>query len=174
MAELKKEFKIGDLLVDISNITIKEEGIIKDSIAKFIVKVESKWNEDIEDSYISINIDNNEKSVNSESFGLNPWEIKEIPIYLETADLIPGNYKGEAVIYYESKTTSREFEFVIRDSLFKDLFGKNILIILLISVLILFIVINSIQFFRKYRISKVNEVKWEPKEREAKSRKAEH
>jgi len=160
--ELEKEFRIGELLIAINNIFIKEGGIMKNSIAKFVVEVESKWNEPIEDAYIILEAGNSTKTMGtkSETFDIGAWQINQISLYWDATGYTPGAYTGKVIVYYELKTTSSSFEFnIVETSFFKKILTINTLVVVLVALVVLLILINISQFIKKHKAEKIKRVR---------------
>ncbi|MFH0956899.1 MAG: hypothetical protein V1813_03480 [Candidatus Aenigmatarchaeota archaeon] len=102
---LSSGFKIGDVLVKIINVTYPEE-IFPDGIARLDVLVDSYWNDRIEGSYMTLEMEKDGDfagSGRSESFDLEPWEERLVPIYWDTRGLSEGEYDAVLAVHYAGK-----------------------------------------------------------------------
>lgn len=99
-------FKIGDILVRVVNITYPED-IFPDQIVKLEVLADSYWNDRIEGSYVTLDVKKDGMQAGesrSESFDLEPWESRTVPLYWDTAGLSEGSYVAEISVHYSGKT----------------------------------------------------------------------
>jgi len=143
------QFKIGDLLVKITNITYPEE-IRPDRIHKLEVEVDSYWNMEIKDIYIQLSL-SDDKSVlsssKSETFDLDAWGRKTIPVFLDTTGIKEGEYDLTATVYYEGRTTEESVKIEIKEPSY-----LYILIIILVAIIV--VVMLALFLLRKRKEKK--------------------
>lgn len=97
----EKKFNIGSLHVAINNhTTILEQGTIN----KFDIDVESRWNNELNDVYAEITID--EETVKTPNFKLTPWQKKKVTAYYDTSGMLLGDYDVEINLFYEDELTN--------------------------------------------------------------------
>ena len=143
--ELRDDFRIGDLYIDILNVTI--ENIKKNTIGKFIIDVQSMWNSEIEDVYATVEIIYNDKkidSVNSESLDIDAWNKETLAAYWDSRDAEIGDYKARVIVNYEGKTSEKTIDFKIIELNIFDKLKSNVAYIIIIIVLLLLILLNII------------------------------
>jgi hypothetical protein len=102
---LSSGFKIGDVLVKIINVTYPGD-IFPDGIARLDVLVDSYWNDRIEGSYMTLEVTKDgdfSGSARSESFDLEPWKERLVPIYWDTRGLSEGEYDAVLAVHYAGK-----------------------------------------------------------------------
>ena len=131
-AEHEKEFKIGSIKIEI--IDFKKEFNV-DSIEKFYLEIENKWNKKIENVYAEIEIFSKEKKVMSfktPNFDINGLERKIIETYVNTEGIKPGIYQMEINLYYANYTSRASSEVIFREEI-----NKTLVIIIVIIILII-------------------------------------
>jgi len=133
-------FKVGDILVNILDI-IAEKATIG-SRAKVDVFIESKWNEPIKNVYGEVKL--GEQTVKTTSDTIESWGTTTLRAYLETENLDVGEYSGEVTVFYEDKTTSREFVLIIKEPTnVYSLIISAVVITIIIFVAIIFLIIKK-------------------------------
>jgi hypothetical protein len=108
IAESKGNFRIGDLIIEITNYTNK---IIRGGIKPFLIEIESGWNDKIDGAYAEIFL-NNETKLNLLSFktspiDLEPWAQKSIMGYFDTDQLSLGKYVAKITVNYHGKNVEK-------------------------------------------------------------------
>jgi hypothetical protein len=107
---LNSEFKIGDILVNIINVTHPDD-IYPDTIVRLDVFVDSFWNDGIQGSYITLDVSRDGLQAGaqrrSESFDLAPWETRAVPLYWDTTGLDEGSYDGVISVHYAGRQETR-------------------------------------------------------------------
>lgn len=131
----EKDFKIGNLNIGIMNFTKKLE---TDSVNKFNILVESKWNNKIEDVNGVLKFKG--KSFKTTSEGLEPWKTQSLEGYAELDEIEPGTYDAVVKVNYLSQTTQMNGEINIKEN--KSIGTTTIMISALVLVLILLVTIN--------------------------------
>ena len=105
----EKEFKIGDLWIDVREIFVRNFRL--GEIAKFNILVESVWNELIQDVYAQLIMktkdDDIVADIKSPSFDIKPNERTTTFAYWDTEDIGEGVYYGKVILHYEGKTTEK-------------------------------------------------------------------
>ena len=158
--EIKKEFNVGESLVEISDLYVRDFSL--GEIAKFNALVENKWGNEIKDSFLNILVYNNKGEImadfKSPTYDLNPLSKTEMVAYWDTGGVKQGTYDGKLMLKYGEKSTDRNIQLKISDSsieisgitgkvLVKGSSGKlNINNFLVIAVVVL-ILVNVIWFF---------------------------
>lgn len=104
----EKEFRLGDLVVTIINVTADDTTI--GTIAKVKVKIQSFWNSNIDKAYTSLEV-KDEKGItltrsDSPSVTLTPWDAREMLLYFDTEGMQPGKYSLITTLYYADKSAS--------------------------------------------------------------------
>jgi hypothetical protein len=112
-------FRLGDIYIDIKNITVPEE-INPDKVVKFVIISESFWNMRIEDVYIELEVSRDSamtRSSRSESFDMDPWEEKSVTVYLDTSGMEEGDYDAVFTAHYSGKYTEESIKVEIKEPL---------------------------------------------------------
>ncbi len=153
-------FTIGELTVKILNYT-KE--LTSESIEKFIIIVESSWNDPL-DIFAHINLmqGENKVSVKTTTEKLKPWATQELTAYVDTkglaigiADLtIQANYQGQSTklndkINIVGESSAEPVETIEKESETEKASNTNILTILLIVAVIILTSVNVYLAIRK-------------------------
>jgi hypothetical protein len=139
-------FNVGDILIKILNVTY--DRIEPDTISKLNVIIESYWNDRIEDVYISLLVQKDGVTAaegTSESFGINPWKVKTVPVYLDTHGLEDGIYQLNVTVHYSGKETEKTIEVEIR--------SQSWLLYILIIIIIAAIIAAAIALYW-YKVKK--------------------
>ncbi|MCD4666749.1 hypothetical protein K8R47_02990 [archaeon] len=165
IAVIEKNFNVGQLRIDVESITVNNYQL--GGIAKFLILVNSKWNEVINDVYVQmiINDDQGKEIANfkTASDNVDPLSKKELIAYWDTEGIKEGKYNGKIFLHYEGITTEKEIETDIRlDSLTTNILGTTGRVIssgvgttntntLLIILVVVLVVINAgwFLYFRK-------------------------
>jgi len=111
-AEAKKEFKIGDIFLDITNIT-KPGRIETGDIVRLLMLIDSYWNEEMKDVYVSLEAfseGNRVSSSNSENFDIGAWGQKQISMFWDTGELEEGDYQLMFRAFYANTTTEKTIQ----------------------------------------------------------------
>lgn len=132
----EKTFRIGSLLVDITNWT-KE--FYTEQINRFIVEVESNWNNLIEKVYANVLLyDAENKSILAEfkttPESLDRWNRKNLTGHLEAYDIKPGIYKTNITVFYETTSTTKIVDIIGRKKI-------NITLIIIIAAAIALVIL---------------------------------
>lgn len=136
-------FRVGEFLVDIVDYDYRFE---QGKINPFTIKIANKWNTKIEEVYATVSITDVGKLVGdfkTVSVETNPWEIKNITGYFDTAALEPKRYTAKIVINYDGATTSKLVAIYIDPpvtKVYRNYIIIGILIVLLIISLFVYLV----------------------------------
>ncbi len=136
-----KAFKIGDMLIKIVNVTYPEE-IHPDDIVKFEVEVDSYWNSEINDVYLTLGYVNEGTvitSSTSETFDMESWGNKKVSIFWDTNNLDIGEYNIIITAYYSDRSTEKSINVEIRESVIFLLDLTIIAILIAVMVAVLYI-----------------------------------
>lgn len=110
--DTEASFNVGDVLIEI--IDLETNKFKPGDIARFIVTIESKWNEKIYDAYAGIEIydinGNLKGQAESKEINIEPWSQKELEIFWDSTSIIPGNYDVKVKLYYEGKSSEKSFD----------------------------------------------------------------
>lgn len=145
---LGSEFKIGDILVKIINVTYPP-GIFPDGITRLDVIVDSYWNDRIDGSYMTLEVAKDgifAGSTRSESFDLEPWEERIVPIYWDTRGLSEGSYDAVLSVHYAGKEERSVLALEI-----KPILDPYLLLFLLIAIAVAIAIVVAYAFYRKRR-----------------------
>jgi hypothetical protein len=123
---LRKSFYVGNLLVDIQSLSVKDFKL--GNIAKFDIKVASKWNQPLNDVYGELFIlDKTGSPIASFKTGtttLGSYATDVISAFWDTQGVASGEYGLRFVLHYADKQSERLFRTVIGlDSIVVDMGG---------------------------------------------------
>ncbi len=145
-AVTNKVFRIGEVSIEITNVSYPEV-IEPDKIVKLDVSVQSMWNERIDGAYIELQSFRDGaatgRTSRSESFDMNRWESKDIPIYWDTDGFAEGEYDLKFLVHYNGKESGKSVKVEIRRA-------QNLLLIIVILA-ILIAVAAALYLLRKKR-----------------------
>ena len=105
--KIKKQFRVGEFLVDIIDYDYLFE---QNKINKFNIEIQNKWNTKINRVSANVVITDEGKVVSSfktVSVSANPWETKNITGYFDTNGLKAKRYIASIVVSYDGKTSSK-------------------------------------------------------------------
>ncbi|MBR9692166.1 hypothetical protein GOV06_05275 [Candidatus Woesearchaeota archaeon] len=131
--EIRTSFNVGDVLIEI--VALKTNEFSPGEIAKFILDVESKWNEKITDIYAVIEIYENGRvigSAESKKIDISAWGKEQIEIFWDSTGIGFGEYKVKTILHYKDKTSEKSFDIEVKKK-------GNLWIIVLIGAVILLI-----------------------------------
>ncbi len=135
-------FRIGSLFVNITNYTKKVE---QGKISNFMVDVQSKWNDDLENVYATVNVTKDGNSTDffkTPSISLKAWQEAELSGFLNSEQMKPGIYDANISLFYNKKITSKIGEVEIIGTfnyLFVIIPGAVILLAVIIVIVVLMI-----------------------------------
>jgi hypothetical protein len=126
VARDEKNFYVGNLFIDVKDITVK--GFRLGGVAKFNIMVESKWNERIEGVYGEMIITDLEgdviANVKSASVDVEAFQEQVLLAYWDTEGVEKGVYDASLVLHYAGKTTERKLKTYIElESLTTEIIG---------------------------------------------------
>ncbi len=103
-AEIDSGFRLGELLVNISNYTTEFQ---RSLINKFDVDVESFWNDPLENVYVAGTILEYNITFKTPSVTLNGFQRQTLTGYLDTTSISieANNFKANLTVYYAGKST---------------------------------------------------------------------
>jgi hypothetical protein len=139
-ANISKAFRLGKLFVNISDYTKEFE---KNKINRFVIDIESFWNDQIEDVYADVDIIGIEESFKTPSTNLDPWMKTTLNGFMDTSQIDKNEFQANITLYYHGFTTSK-----IVDLKFID--DANYIIYIII-VFLVFIVFFILYLKRKYK-----------------------
>lgn len=142
----EKTFKIGDILIEILNISVKE--VQKDTIAKIPIEIESKWSEPIMNVYGIVHVSRERlgiADVTTASVNVQPWSRATLEAYWSTTDLDEGIYDALVTVYYSNKTAESNTHIKIVS---KEVFAFNSEFLFII-VLVVLVFLLAIAYYKK-------------------------
>ncbi len=155
--EVERTFLIGDILVEIENVNLNTSN----NVGKITLDVASKWNEIINDASVQIDIksgNNVVKTINSETFNLDPWEIKPLELFFEKNNLQIGVYTADINVNYVGKTTTKTVEFYLtQDAVIEKpatVFSTTNFLLAVIIILLVFFVSISFMYLKELKQKK--------------------
>ncbi len=100
---INRSFRIGSLDVQIVNFTTR---LSKGGIQKFLVDINSRWNNRIDEIYAEVNVSNLSSSIvfRTPSLDLAPWSSQTLVGFLDT-EFMEGEYKTEIELSYQGSNT---------------------------------------------------------------------
>ena len=141
---VNESFRIGSLFVNITNFTTN---LPNKGIQKFLVGIESKWNNRIGRIFADVNLSNSTQEIfiRTPPIDLDPWEQNTLTAFIDT-DQLEGEYHIDIVAYYLDKTTVASGTLVVRKfnrALLISVIAFAVALILLIIILVWFIHANK-------------------------------
>jgi hypothetical protein len=135
-----KNFKLGRLFVDVSNHTKEFE---KDKINRFVIEVESLWNDPISSLYADVDIIGHDESFRTPTVSLAPWRKNSLTGFFDTSEIEDDKFYANITLYYDGSSNSRVVELkFVRDAnyQFYILLGISVLVgIVLLVLLVVYI-----------------------------------
>lgn len=145
----EKEFRIGDMLIEITGIGITN--VTKDTVAKVPIHIKSKWGEPIRNVYGVLVMRDKDGTKLSEtatpSMVVDSWASPVLQTYWDTSGLEAGIYDAMATVYYADKSAELKSQIEIIEP---KLFTANIELIFTLMLIIL-IFILGLAYYRKKR-----------------------
>ena len=109
---LEKEFEVGDLLLDLVQIFVKDFTL--GGVAKFNMVVKNKWSEPITNAYAEMRIydkDLNElDDLKSSTYDIPPGLQTTMVYYWDTKNILEGLYNANVILYYAGKKTQQDLK----------------------------------------------------------------
>ena len=168
--EFEKQFSIGEQTLLISDIFVNDFRL--GGIAKFIILIENKWNQELKDVYANLIVYNQQNqelgNIKSASENIAPNSEKELVAYWDTVGIEEGEYNGKLMIKYNQKSADKNLVLKISESSLEVLGvgyaispeggGGFSLTTILIIVVVLLLLVNLSWFllFRKLKKRKNN------------------
>ena len=153
IARAESEFKIGELIIYITNYT---KQIVIEKVKAFDIEIESRWNDNIDGAYAEVFIFNETESFadfKTSSTGLTPWESKIITGYFDTGNFTKGFYNANITLIYYGKEIGKSSSELVEIEFIEE---KDDNMIILISLIAGGVLIFGIVFLliRKYLFKK--------------------
>jgi len=102
------DFKVGEMHVSILEY---DKSVSSGDINKFKLKIRSDWGDQINDAYAILDVTTEvAHQFKSSNFNLEPWQEKEIIVYVDAQMLEKGEYPSKIGIMYEGVYDGEEFE----------------------------------------------------------------
>lgn len=164
--ELRKEFNVGESLVDIEDVYVNDFHL--GDIAKFNALINNKWSSEIKDTFLNILVFNSESKIladfKSPTYNLAPLSKSEMVAYWDTAGVHQGSYDGKLVLRYGDKSVDKNIQLKISESkieisgltgrvLVRSEGDSDISSLLVMGVVVL-VLINIVWFFIVRRLMK--------------------
>ena len=134
--EMNQTFKIGEFLVEIIDYDYQFE---KDKINEFNIKIQNKWNTQIDRIFATVSITDNGKFMNNfktVSIDTAPWEIKNLTSYFDATGLEAKRYTANIVLNYGEEVSSKLVAIYINESP-KEKYIKYIVIAVTVFLIII-------------------------------------
>lgn len=106
----EKEFKVGDLVVEI--LGIRAEDIRENSIGKISIDIDSLWNEDIENVYAEVDV--NGEKMTSGPIVLGAWSNATLNVFWDTGGVSAGEYDADVTVHYAGKTATKKIILTVK------------------------------------------------------------
>jgi len=138
--QIETGFNIGDILIEI--IKLETNDFNPGEIAKFTLEIQSNWNEKINNVYAVLEIYDGENllgTAESKETDIQAWSKESLDIFWDSTGITPGDYKVKATLYYEGKTSEKDFDIEIKKKSYTWIVMLSIAIIILIAYLLWFI-----------------------------------
>lgn len=148
-AAAEQEFRIGELFVDIINLP---ESIIANKINEINIEIENTWSNTISNIYADIIVKKDGNTIAASktlSENVNAREKKTIKGYVDTSNLVAGEYDLEVLLHYEGKTTSKTSKLKIIVEEIEEKESK--LLVPLIIMVVLLAIVSAYLLLRKKR-----------------------
>lgn len=97
-------FRIGRLYVGIGNITSDFE---KGKINRFIIPVESFWNDDIEGLHANVSFPGYDESFLTPTIKIEPWEKTQLTGFFDASKIDKDEFQANITLYYEGGFTNK-------------------------------------------------------------------
>ncbi|MBD3263196.1 hypothetical protein GF374_02345 [Candidatus Woesearchaeota archaeon] len=149
------EFRIGDILLEITNINVTE--LPKNAIVKVPFTVKSKWGNNIPNVYGEVKLQKNDEilaETTTASVIMDSWSEKTINAYLDTTDLDTGDYTLSVTVFYEGKTAEKSRAVKVVSKSFLEYDNETIIAMLLVAI----IIILGLAYYKKKKKLRKN---WE-------------
>jgi hypothetical protein len=166
---LEANFEVGELLLDLQQISVKNFHL--GEIAKFDMIVQNKWSEMISDAYAELRVFDSSMNeigdMKSAAYSIPSGMQTTMNLYWDTKDIVEGLYKANVVLNYAEKKTQQDLQLDVKPNSIDVIglgyvissattsSGNKGLIIIIVSLVILIILINVSWFlFLRKRFKK--------------------
>jgi hypothetical protein len=133
----KDKFRLGELYIDVIDATRK---VNRDSLNKFDVTIESKWNDEIDNVHAEIIVLGYDRRIETPSVDIKGFGIANLSGYVDTTGIIENSFNIAVKVFYGNMTTDKFVKVTFYDSvdyvLLLGIIGGVIFIIVLIVLLI--------------------------------------
>ncbi len=130
-AEATAVFRLGELMVEIYNWTKIFE---RDKINRFEIRVESLWNDPIENLHAEVEVLDYNIKFSTPSISLKPWEKTVLTGFFDASDIKERKFKADVTLFYEGQTTSKVVDLEFRRE-------SNIVLYVVLSGLVLIVIV---------------------------------
>ncbi len=157
IARAESEFKIGELVIYITNYT---KQIVIGDIKSFDIEIESRWNDNIDGAYAEVFIFNKSKSSSgstsevlisfkTSSTKLTPWGRKTITGFFDTSNFTEGFFDANITLVYYGKEVGKSSSELVKIEFVEE---KDYNLIILIAAIIAGVVVLCMVFLliKKY------------------------
>ena len=167
---LEKEFEVGELLLDLQQIFVKDFSL--GGIAKFNMVVQNKWGEMISNAYAELRVFDSAMNeigdMKSATYDIPAGMQTTMNLYWDTKNIAAGLYKANVVLNYADKRTQQDLKLDVKQNSIDVIglgyvissaesgsSGNKGLITIIISLVVLIILINLSWFlFLRKRFKK--------------------
>lgn len=112
------QLKIGGLEVVIES--VEAEPVVKGGIAKFVIRLESKWGEPVPNVFADVLVKDKTgvetASVKTRSLDMKPFGTNVVEAFWETGNAALGKYDFIATVHYANKTSQESGEIEVRET----------------------------------------------------------
>ena len=109
---LEKEFEVGEFLLDLQQIFVKDFKL--GEVAKFNMIVENKWNEPMTNAYAEMRVFdsgmNEIVNMKSATYNIPPRMQTTMNYYWDTKDIKEGLYNANVILHYAEKKTQQDLK----------------------------------------------------------------
>ncbi len=143
------DFRIGTLYVNLTNFTKTFE---RDTVAQLDLHIASRWNENIDDVYATIEIMQDGRGVASmqtPGVSLNPWQTAILRTYWDTNGIAQGNYQARITLHYAQTSSVFDGDLVVYAKI------KVNTTYILIGIIAFIILVDVIWLLRKKKRSRL-------------------
>ncbi len=154
-AEAESAFRIGDLVVSITDLSPKEFEM--DSITKIKIDIESFWSSKIPSAYAVVTISKDGKdysTIKTPSVDLGPMAKAQLETYLDTHGLAEGEYDANIKLIYADKQTDKTVKITVVKKTESGTSIVAVVAVIAVIVLIMLAVYIFIRYYSKRKKSK--------------------
>ncbi len=138
-AAAETNFRLGDMILEIVDATAEMMG---SSVVRFVIDVQSSWNDAIQGIYATINVTdaggNAAGSTSTAPTTISRWSKAQIEAFLKADNLNDGTYDALIMLHYNGKSSEKKVQFEIEREKFRinPLYALITLLILVIIYLL--------------------------------------